>query len=95
MLSRSIAIALLATVMVGGGTAVNRAEAAAAAPVNTAITTDETILDARWVCGPTRCEWRAWSPGPQHRWASGWGPPRNPGCHWEKRRGRWRQICPW
>lgn len=94
---KSLAVALLATVVVAGA-AVNRAEAVVAGPatIDSAIMTDDTILNARWVCGPSRCEWHAWGTwgGPQHSWARSWGAPRTFGCYWEKRRGRWREVCP-
>lgn len=95
MLMRSLSVALLATVMVGGA-AVNRADAVVAGPatVDSSVLTDETILNARWICGPTRCEWHAFYPGVQHTWARTWSAPRTPGCVWEKRRGRWREVCP-
>jgi hypothetical protein len=96
MFTRSFAFALLATAIIGGAS-VNRAEAAAVgtAAASIAIPAGEAVMDVRWICGPSRCNWVAWSPGVQHSWARGWGPPRNPSCHWEKRRGRWRQVCPW
>ena len=94
MLTRSIALALLATVMVGGA-AVNRANAVVASPAAPAeIAGDETILNAAWVCGPSRCDWHPWLPGVHHEFARDWAVPRTPGCYREKRHGRWREVCP-
>ena len=95
MITRSIAFALLATVMVGG-VAVNRAHAVVASPAAALaeIAGDETTQNVAWVCGPSRCEWHPFLPGIHHTWARNWNTPRTPGCYWEKRRGRWREICP-
>ena len=95
-MTKLVATALLAAV-VASGVAVYRADASVAASTKalTTFSSDDSIIDARWVCGASRCDWHAWVPGEQHRWSSNWGPPRNPGCYWEKRRGRWRQVCPW
>jgi hypothetical protein len=94
MIGKSIALALLATAMIGGG-AVNRAEALVAAPATVSITTTgDAIQNVAWVCGPTRCDWQPWLPLHQHSWARSWSAPRSPGCFWEKRRGRWREVCP-
>jgi hypothetical protein len=46
-----------------------------------------------WVCGPHRCAWRPGWRGFVPRWAI-WGPPRLPGCFYERRRFRWVEICP-
>lgn len=96
MIIRSIALALLATVMVGGAT-VNRAQALVTGPATASaiFTGDETITNARWVCGPVRCEWHPWGGfGPRHSRSTNWGPPRTWGCFWEQHRGRWREVCP-
>lgn len=97
MITRSIALALLASVMVGGA-AVNRAQALVTGPATASLvfTGDETFTNARWVCGPSRCEWHAWGGwGPRQSRSSNWGPPRTWGCFWEKnRRGQWRERCP-
>ena len=95
MMTRSIALALLATVMVGG-TAVNRANAVVASPAAAPVedTGDETVLNAAWVCGPSRCDWHPWLPLVRHDIARNWNVPRTPGCFREKRRGRWREVCP-
>ncbi len=92
---RTIALSLLATVMVSAAT-VNRADASVAGPAKGLATfaPDELITQARWVCNAYRCEWHAFLPGEVHPWSSRWGAPRTPGCFWEKRRGRWRQVCP-
>jgi hypothetical protein len=96
MLARSIALAALAAVAIGG--AVNRADAMGAGPV-TALpeyTTDALIQDVRWVCGPYRCEWQPlaiFAPEPP-RHTRAWRQPRTPGCYYERRRGRWREVCP-
>jgi len=52
----------------------------------------ETTTPVRWVCGPYRCRWRAGWRGPVRPWAV-WGPPRFPGCYYEKRRGAWIEVC--
>ena len=98
MITRSIALGLLATVMVAGA-AVNRTEAFVTGPatIDSAVQTDQTILNAAWVCGPSRCDWHPWLPNVVHRehsYSRNWGAPRTPGCFWEKRRGRWREKCP-
>jgi hypothetical protein len=46
-----------------------------------------------WRCGPFRCVWRPGWRGVVPRWAV-WGPPRLPGCFYEKRRRVWVEICP-
>ena len=46
-----------------------------------------------WRCGPFRCVWRPGWRGVVPRWAV-WGPPRLPGCFYEKRRRGWIEICP-
>jgi len=96
MLKTSVALGLLATVMIGG-TAVNRARAFVAAPAaGMPIVVNETIQDVRWVCGPSRCDWQPLAAPfrPIDRWATNWEPPRTPGCYRVKRRGHWREICP-
>jgi hypothetical protein len=45
-----------------------------------------------WVCGPYRCHWRPGRRGPVPAWAV-WGPPRFPGCYYEKRRHAWVEVC--
>ena len=94
MLKRSIALAVLATAMVGGA-AVDRANAVVGAPVAQAATGDAMIQTVRWVCSATRCVWEPWPHfTPRHSWAMNWQPPKSPGCFYEKRRGRWREVCP-
>jgi hypothetical protein len=52
----------------------------------------ESATQVRWVCGPIRCVWRP-GRGFVPRFAI-WGPPRLPGCFYEKRRRVWVEICP-
>ena len=96
MLIRSIAFSLLATVMVSTAT-VNRAEAVVVGPatVDSAVLTDDTIVSARWVCGPSRCDWvplAIFHPRPSY--TLNWDAPRTPGCFYVLRKGRWRESCP-
>jgi len=95
MFMRSVVLAVLAAGIVGGATT-NRAAAMAAAPaiVIDKFVVDKTVIDVRWVCTRYRCVWDPFVPGPAHPWARRWGPPRHPGCWWERRRGRWILICP-
>ena len=95
MMTRSVALALLATVIVGGA-AVNRAEAMVVAPamVTSELTVDERTLQVRWVCGEARCDWQPWNVfHPGHPFARNWPEPRRWGCYREMRRGRWREVC--
>ena len=66
---RTIALSLLATVMVSAAT-VNRADASVAGPAKGLATfaPDELITQARWVCNAYRCEWHAFLPGEVHPW---------------------------
>jgi hypothetical protein len=95
MMTRSIALALLATVMVGGA-AVNRAQAVVAGPATASaeVNGEETILNIAWICGPSRCDWHPFVPVVHHEFARNWAVPRTPGCYREKRRGHWREVCP-
>lgn len=97
MIKRSIALGLLATAMVAGA-AVSRSEAMVAGPatIDSAVQTDQTVLDAAWVCGPSRCEWHPWVPiyHEQYSYTRTWNVPSAPGCYREKRHGRWREVCP-
>ena len=92
---RTIALSLLATVVVSAAT-VNRADASMAGPAKglTTVAPDSLITEARWVCNGYRCEWHAWYPGEEPRHARAWGVPRTPGCYRERRRGHWREVCP-
>lgn len=90
---RAIALALLATVVVGGA-AINRAEAGVAAPLAANTIADNLITNVAWVCNADRCDWHPWLPATTHPVARRWEAPRNPWCYWEKRRGHWRQVCP-
>jgi hypothetical protein len=93
---RTIALSLLATVVISAAT-VNRADASVAGPTKglAMFAPDELIAQARWVCSAYRCEWHAWYPGPIHSRARLWAAPRTPGCFREVRRGRWIEVCPY
>lgn len=96
MLTRSVALALLATVMIGGA-AVNRAQAMVAGPATVAPESrgDENVIQVKWVCGDSRCDWQPWNVfHPGHDFARSWPQPRAVGCYREKHRGRWREVCP-
>jgi hypothetical protein len=54
---------------------------------------DPVTTTVAWVCGPFRCVWRPGWRGVVPRFAI-WGPPRIPGCFYERRRGHWVEICP-
>jgi hypothetical protein len=45
-----------------------------------------------WVCGPHRCVWRPGWRGHVPAWAV-WGPPRLPGCYYQRRRHGWIEVC--
>jgi hypothetical protein len=50
--------------------------------------------EVAWVCGPRRCVWRpGWRVGLAPRLVI-WGPPRLPGCFYEKRGRVWIEVCP-
>jgi hypothetical protein len=97
VLKRSIVAGLLTTAALAG-ISMDQANAVVAGPgVGAAIAgIPETTTPVRWVCGPYRCRWRAGWRGPVRPWAV-WGPPRFPGCYYEKRRGAWIEVCvyPW
>ena len=93
---KSLAIALLATALLGGA-AINRAEAVVLGPatIDTTALTDQTLQNARWVCTESRCNWVPYAIfQPRPSYAMNWNAPRTPGCFYEKRRGRWREKCP-
>jgi len=95
-MTKTILLAALATVLLSGAT-VNRAHAVVSGPatVSDEFTGDQNVLQARWVCSETRCDWQPWNVfAPAHPWASHWRAPPSPGCYYEKRRRGWRQICP-
>jgi hypothetical protein len=95
-MTRSVALALLTTFMIGGAL-VNRAEATVLGPATIAPESrvDESMLQAKWVCGESRCDWQPWNVfHPGHDFARGWREPRTPGCFRERRRGGWREVCP-
>jgi hypothetical protein len=89
---RNIGLAL-AVAVTALGVGAGKSDAAVAAIGATQFGGDAGIDQVRWVCGPVRCVWTPGAPGPLHPWARGWGPPRAVGCVWERRRGRWVQIC--
>jgi hypothetical protein len=54
----------------------------------------EGATQIAWVCGPLRCVWKpGWRLGLAPRFVV-WGPPRLPGCFYEKRGRVWIEICP-
>jgi len=89
---RNMGLAFAAAVMALSAGA-GKSEAAMAAIGATQFGGETGIAQVRWVCGPVRCVWTPGAPGALHPWARGWGPPRAVGCVWERRRGRWVQIC--
>jgi hypothetical protein len=85
MLRRTLVVVLLMSaaliaIPLSQANAVVVAPGAAAAAVNVSTMTTSVA----WVCGPYRCHWRPGWHGPVPRWAV-WGPPRFPGCYYEKR----------
>jgi hypothetical protein len=88
MLKSSLAVGLLTAALL------SPANAAVSGPGTAAATAG--ILDmatpAAWVCGPRRCVWRPRWRGFVPRFAI-WGPPRLPGCFYEKRRRVWVEVC--
>jgi hypothetical protein len=90
------ALVLVSAVALAGAIS-HRAEAFVAAPASVFSNGGEQdVLKVRWVCGDTRCYWQPWNVfHPGHSWARNWQPPRNPGCYWEKQRGRWTEVCPY
>ena len=46
----------------------------------------------RMVCGPDRCVWRSGWRSHVPAWAV-WGPPRLPGCYYERQRHGWVEVC--
>lgn len=76
MVMKSIALSLLATVIVGAAN-VNRADALVAGPAKglAAFAADDTITQAHWVCSSYRCEWHGWHRRGVHPWASRWNAP--------------------
>ena len=77
--------------------------AALSSPANAAVSgpqgarlmteTSDSAVPIAWVCGPRRCVWRPGWRGFVPRWVV-WGPPRLPGCFYERRRRVWIEICP-
>jgi hypothetical protein len=94
MLKSAIAVGLLA-----GALSIGALSAPASAMVSTPGAAPATAgfgdltTDVRWKCGPRRCYWTPGWRGRAHPWASGWGEPRRSGCFYEKRRGRWVEVC--
>jgi hypothetical protein len=69
--------------------------AAVVSPQAAAVMADvpEAAESVAWVCGPRRCVWRPGWRGVVPRWAV-WGPPRLPGCFYERRSVGWVEVCP-
>ena len=88
MLKSSIVAVVLATAVLSPADAAVSGPGAAAALVGTS---DSTTTVA-WFCGPRRCVWRPGWRGVVPRWAI-WGPPRLPGCFYERRRIGWVEVC--
>ena len=93
MLKRSISVALLTTAVLAG-IPMSKANAVVSGPETGAVAVDFPTLATAvaWVCGPYRCHWRPRWHGPVPAWAV-WGPPRFPGCYYEKRRHAWVEVC--
>jgi hypothetical protein len=53
----------------------------------------ENATRVAWVCGPLRCVWRPGWHGVVPAFAI-WGPPRLPGCVYERHHHHWVEICP-
>jgi curli biogenesis system outer membrane secretion channel CsgG len=94
MLRRLIVVVPLMTVVLAGiptsrANAVVLGPAAAAAA---AVDLPSVTTSVAWVCGRYRCHWEPRWRGPVPGWAV-WGPPRLPGCYYEKRRHAWVEVC--
>jgi hypothetical protein len=94
MMKQTIAIGLLAGALCIGAQ-LTPAAAAVSTPGVAPATAGfgDLTTEARWVCVGNRCEWRPGHRGRPHRWARGWAEPRRPGCFYERRRGRWAEVC--
>jgi hypothetical protein len=87
MVKSSIAAGLLMAALL------SPANAAVSGPVTAGVIgTRDMAIPAAWVCGPRRCVWRPGWRGFVPRFAI-WGPPRLPGCFYEKRRRGWVEVC--
>src|ERR1700710_442540 len=90
MLKSSIVVGILTVALLSPGNAAVSGPRAA-----TAITgIFESATPITWVCGPRRCVWRPRWHGFVPRWAVVWGPPRLPGCFYERRPIGWVEVCP-
>jgi hypothetical protein len=49
-----------------------------------------------WKCGKRHCFWVEGYAGPVPDYATGWGPPQQPGCYYVLGRmsKKWTQVCP-
>jgi hypothetical protein len=72
---------------------VSSSHAVVSGPQAATATTTAPATSIAWVCGPRRCVWRPGWHGFVPRWAV-WGPPRLPGCFYEKRPIGWVEVCP-
>ncbi len=93
MLKRSIVVVPLMTAVLAGAP-MSQANAVVLGPGATATAADipRMTTSVAWVCGPYRCHWRPGWRGRVPPWAV-WGPPRFPGCYYEKRRHAWVEVC--
>jgi hypothetical protein len=93
MLKRSIVVVPLMTAVLAG-IPMSQADAMVLGPGTASAAVDIPTLttSVAWVCGRYRCHWEPGWRGSVPRWAV-WGPPRFPGCYYEKRRHAWVEVC--